>query len=161
LQVNPPRERPKACSRVPLLRRQPRHDREPSSKPGCGGSCWPSPRGPACQAARLCGVAPADRKSGASQRRARIDGGRDQLLAAMRRNPMIIGLRSEADPCGKATRLVMPPAPARSSSSSTPCCETKSSDDTHMPLDFQHGCFAPLRMTMESICTIALRLCSE
>jgi hypothetical protein len=27
----------------PLLHRKPRHDREPSSNPGCGGSCGPSP----------------------------------------------------------------------------------------------------------------------
>ena len=38
-----PAPRPKGCSRVSLLRRQPGHDREPSSNPGGGGSCRPSP----------------------------------------------------------------------------------------------------------------------
>jgi transposase len=67
------------------------------------------------QAARLCGVAPADRQSGKSQRRARIDGGRDRLrpilhmaaLAAMRHNPAIAAFAKTLATAGKPKRLVI------------------------------------------------------
>jgi transposase len=67
------------------------------------------------QAARLCGVAPADRKSGKSRRQARIDGGRDQLrpilymvaLTAIRSNPTIAAFARRLTANGKSKRLVI------------------------------------------------------
>lgn len=67
------------------------------------------------QAARLCGVAPSDRSSGKSRRRARIDGGRDQIrpilhmvaLAAMRANPVIKAFAQRLSTAGKAKQLVI------------------------------------------------------
>ena len=66
-------------------------------------------------AARLCAVAPADRQSGKSRRRARIDGGRDRLrpilhmvaLAAMRSNPIIKAFANRLTIAGKPKRLVI------------------------------------------------------
>jgi len=67
------------------------------------------------QAARLCGVAPADRRSGKSRRQARIDGGRDQLrpilymvaLTAMRSNPAMAAFAKRLTANGKSKRLVI------------------------------------------------------
>jgi transposase len=67
------------------------------------------------QAAHLCAVAPADRQSGKSRRRARIEGGRDQLrpilhmvaLAAIRSNPDIKAFAARLSAAGKAKRLVL------------------------------------------------------
>lgn len=67
------------------------------------------------QAARLCAVAPADRSSGKSQRRARIRGGREHLrpilhmvaLAAMRSNPVIKAFAQRLSAAGKARALVI------------------------------------------------------
>jgi transposase len=67
------------------------------------------------QAASLSGVAPADRQSGKSRRRASIDGGRDRLrpvlhmvaLAAMRSNPVIKAFATRLTAAGKPIRLVI------------------------------------------------------
>jgi transposase len=67
------------------------------------------------QAAQLCGVSPADRKSGKSQRRSRIEGGRDHLrpilhmvaLAAMRSNPVLAAFARRLTAAGKPKRLVI------------------------------------------------------
>lgn len=67
------------------------------------------------EAARLCGVAPADRKSGKSQRRSRIAGGRDHLrpilymvaLAAIRSNPVLAAFAKRLTAAGKSKRLVI------------------------------------------------------
>lgn len=67
------------------------------------------------QAAQLCGVAPVDRKSGKSQRRSRIEGGRDHLrpilhmvaLAAMRSNPVLAAFAKRLTAAGKPKRLVI------------------------------------------------------
>jgi transposase len=67
------------------------------------------------QAASLSGVAPADRQSGKSRRRARIDGGRDRLrpvlhmvaLAAMRSNTVIKAFAERLTAAGKPSRLVI------------------------------------------------------
>jgi len=67
------------------------------------------------QAAHLCAVAPADRQSGKSRRRARIEGGRDRLrpilhmvaLAAMRSNPTIKAFARRLTEAGKPYRLVI------------------------------------------------------
>jgi transposase len=67
------------------------------------------------QAARLSGVAPADRQSGKANRRARVKGGRDQLrpilhmvaLAAIRSNPAIKAFATRLSAAGKAKRLVI------------------------------------------------------
>lgn len=67
------------------------------------------------QAAQLCGVAPADRKSGKSQRRSRVQGGRDHLrpilhmvaLAAIRSNPPIAAFAKRLTAAGKPKPLVI------------------------------------------------------
>jgi transposase len=67
------------------------------------------------QAAQLCGVAPADRKSGKSQRRSRIEGGRHHLrpilhmvaLAAMRSNSVLAAFAKRLTAAGKPKRLVI------------------------------------------------------
>jgi transposase len=67
------------------------------------------------QAARLCGVAPADRKSGKSQRRSTIEGGRHHLrpilhmvaLAAIRSNPVFTAFAKRLLAAGKPRRLVL------------------------------------------------------
>lgn len=67
------------------------------------------------QAAGLAGVAPADRQSGKTRKRARIDGGRDRLrpvlhmvaLAAMRSNPVIQAFAKRLTAAGKPIRLVI------------------------------------------------------
>lgn len=67
------------------------------------------------QAAHLCGVAPADKQSGKSRRRATLEGGRDQLrpilhmvaLTAMRRNPAIAAFAARLSAAGKPKRLVI------------------------------------------------------
>jgi transposase len=67
------------------------------------------------QAARLCGVAPADRKSGKSQRRSTIEGGRHHLrpilhmvaLAAIRSNPVFTAFAKRLLAAGKPKRLVL------------------------------------------------------
>jgi transposase len=67
------------------------------------------------QAASLSGVAPADRQSGKSRRRASIDGGRDRLrpvlhmvaLAAMRSNHLIQAFAKRLTAAGKPIRLVI------------------------------------------------------
>lgn len=66
-------------------------------------------------AALLCGVAPADKKSGKSRRRSTIAGGRDDLrpilhmvaLAAIRRNPAIAAFASRLAANGKSKRLII------------------------------------------------------
>lgn len=66
-------------------------------------------------AARLCAVAPADRQSGKSRRRATIEGGRDHLrpilhmvaLTAMRSNPIIKAFAHRLTTAGKPKRLVI------------------------------------------------------
>jgi transposase len=66
-------------------------------------------------AAHLCAVAPADRQSGKSRRRASIEGGRDHLrpllhmvaLTAMRSNPVIRAFANRLTAAGKAKRLVL------------------------------------------------------
>lgn len=67
------------------------------------------------QAAQLCGVAPADRKSGRSQRRSTVQGGRDHLrpilhmvaLAAIRSNPVLAAFAQRLTAAGKPKRLVI------------------------------------------------------
>lgn len=67
------------------------------------------------QAAQLCGVAPADRQSGKSQRRATVQGGRDHLrpilhmvaLAAIRSNPVLAAFAQRLAAAGKPRRLVI------------------------------------------------------
>lgn len=67
------------------------------------------------QAAHLCAVAPADRQSGKSRRRATIEGGRHQLrpilymvaLAAIRSNPAIKAFAARLSAAGKSKRLVL------------------------------------------------------
>ncbi len=67
------------------------------------------------QVAVLCGVAPADRKSGKSRRRSIIAGGRDGLrpvlhmvaLAAIRSNPTIAAFAKRLSAAGKSRRLVI------------------------------------------------------
>jgi transposase len=67
------------------------------------------------QAAHLCAVAPADRQSGKSRRRSRIDGGRHQLrpilhmvaLAAIRSNPVIKAFAKRLTEAGKSHRKVI------------------------------------------------------
>ena len=67
------------------------------------------------QAARLCGIAPADRSSGKANRRAGIVGGRDHLrpvlymaaLAAIRSNAVIAAFASRLTEKGKPKRLVI------------------------------------------------------
>lgn len=66
-------------------------------------------------AAHLCAVAPADKRSGKSRRRATIKGGRDQLrpilhmaaLAAIRHNPVIAAFAKRLTAAGKPWRLVI------------------------------------------------------
>lgn len=67
------------------------------------------------QAARLCGVAPTDNKSGKASRRSKLEGGRDQLrpvlhmvaLAAMRSNPAISTFARRLIAKGKPKLLVI------------------------------------------------------
>jgi transposase len=67
------------------------------------------------QAARLCAVAPADRKSGKSQRRAKVEGGRDHLrpilhmvaVSAIRANPVFTAFAKRLTARGKCTALVI------------------------------------------------------
>jgi transposase len=67
------------------------------------------------QVARLSGTAPADRQSGKSRRRAKVQGGRDRLrpilhmvaLAAMRSNPIIAAFAKRLSVSGKPKRLVI------------------------------------------------------
>lgn len=67
------------------------------------------------QAASLSGVAPADRQSGKTRRRAKLDGGRDQLrpvlhmvaLAAIRSNPVIKAFAARLTAAGKPKRLIL------------------------------------------------------
>jgi transposase len=66
-------------------------------------------------AARLSGIAPSDRQSGRSRRRASIEGGRDQLrpvlhmaaLAAMRSNATIKAFAQKLSAAGKPKQLVI------------------------------------------------------
>jgi transposase len=66
------------------------------------------------QAARLCGVAPSDRKSGKTNRRSKIEGGRDHLrpilhmvvVSAIRSNPVIAAFANRLAAAGKAKALV-------------------------------------------------------
>lgn len=67
------------------------------------------------QAASLTGLAPADRQSGKARRRAKLEGGRDQLrpilhmvaLAAIRSNPIIKAFAARLTAAGKPKRLIL------------------------------------------------------
>src|SRR5262249_15454780 len=67
------------------------------------------------QAARLCAVAPSDRKSGKSKRRSKIEGGRDHLrpilhmvaVAAIRSNPVFAAFARRLLAAGKCQALVL------------------------------------------------------
>jgi transposase len=66
------------------------------------------------QAARLCGVAPSDRRSGKSNRRSKIEGGRDHLrpilhmvaVSAIRSNPVFTAFAKRLLAAGKSKALV-------------------------------------------------------
>jgi len=67
------------------------------------------------QAARLCAVAPSDRKSGKSKRRSKVEGGRNHLrpilhmvaVSAIRSNPVFAAFAKRLIAAGKSKRLVI------------------------------------------------------